>query len=48
MFRKIAYFTLALFAVFVIVGFLLPREVHVERRITIDRPPSTVFTLVNG
>lgn len=48
MFRKLAYFTFALFVLFAVVGFLLPREVHVERRITIDRPPSTVFTLLNG
>ncbi len=29
-------------------AFLLPSEVHVERSITIDRPPATVFAVLNG
>jgi uncharacterized protein YndB with AHSA1/START domain len=34
--------------IFIAVGFFLPREVHVERSIQINRPASTVFALVNG
>jgi effector-binding domain-containing protein len=30
------------------VSFFLPRAVHVERTLSIDRPASTVFALVNG
>lgn len=30
------------------IGFLLPRQVHVERSITIDAPRATVFALVDG
>lgn len=37
-----------LVALFVAVGFLLPGEVHVERETTIEAPPATVFTIVNG
>ena len=29
-------------------AFLLPTEVHVQRSITIDRPPATVFAVLNG
>lgn len=48
MIKKIFYFIVITLIVFVIVGFFLPRNVHVERSIEIDRPTSTVFTLVNG
>lgn len=34
--------------VFAAVGFFLPRTAHVERSITIDAPPSAVFTVLNG
>lgn len=30
------------------IGMLLPRQVHLERRITIDAPRATVYTLVDG
>lgn len=30
------------------IGFLLPRQVHVERSIAIDAPPANVFALVDG
>ncbi|MDT8320990.1 MAG: GyrI-like domain-containing protein [Xanthomonadales bacterium] len=33
---------------FVLVGLFLPREVHVERQVAIERPAITVFTLLNG
>ena len=35
-------------AAFVVVGFLLPRRVRVERSIVIDAPQATVFTVLNG
>ncbi len=38
----------ALVAVFVIVGFLLPRDVYVVRSIVIDAPPAEVFPHVNS
>lgn len=33
---------------FAVVGFFLPHTAHVERSITIDAPPSMVFTVLNG
>jgi effector-binding domain-containing protein len=30
------------------IGMLLPRQVHLERRITIDAPKATIYTLVDG
>lgn len=32
----------------VVVGFLLPNSARLERSIVIERPPSTVFTVLNG
>ena len=29
-------------------GLLLPQQAHIERSIVIDRPPATVFTVLNG
>lgn len=37
-----------LFVAFVSVGLFLPAEVHVERSVAINRPPATVFTLLNS
>lgn len=34
--------------VFGAVGFFLPQTAHVERSVTIDAPPSMVFTVLNG
>ncbi len=48
MFRKILFVVGILFAVFLLGGSLLPRHVHVERSIEIERPASTVFVLLNG
>jgi effector-binding domain-containing protein len=48
MFRKILFIVGILFAVFLSGGMLLPRNVHVERSIEIERPASTVFVLLNG
>ncbi len=46
--KRIALLLLALVALLMVVGFLLPRKVHVERATVIAAPPSTVFALVNG
>jgi hypothetical protein len=46
--RKILLFVGGLLLLAVIVAYLLPRNVHVERSIVIAAPRATVFTLVNG
>ncbi len=48
MLKKIFYTVVIIIVIFITVGFFLPREVHVERSVNIDRPAATVFTLVNG
>jgi len=39
---------LVLVAAFVAVGYMLPKQVHVERSITVQRPASMMFTLLNS
>jgi len=46
--KKVAFIVLFLLAAFVVTGFLLPKQVHIERSITIDRPASMMFGLLNG
>lgn len=46
--KKIFYVLAALVVIFVVVGFLLPRQRQVERSVFIDSPPSVVFSQVNG
>lgn len=48
MFRNIFYCTVIIVVIFIATGFFLAKNVHVERSMEIDRPASTVFTLVNG
>ncbi len=48
MLRKILSVTGILFGLFLIGGMLLPRYVHIERSIEIERPASTIFVLLNG
>jgi len=48
MLKKILYLIVIACFLFVIVGLYLPQSVHVERNIGINRPASTVFTLLNG
>lgn len=48
MFTKILYAIVIALVLFLVVGLVLPREVHVERTMAIDRPASTVFTLLNS
>ncbi len=45
--KKAGIVLLFLFAAFVVTGYLLPREVHVERSITIERPAPMMFELLN-
>jgi effector-binding domain-containing protein len=46
--KRIFFVLVALVLIFVIVGFVLPRQRHVDRSIFIDAPPSVVFSQVNG
>ncbi len=48
MFRKILTVIGISLLLFLLGGLLLPRYVHVERSIEIDRPVATVFVLLNG
>lgn len=46
--KKVGLLVLFLLAAFVVTGYLLPKQVHVERSITIDRPVNMMFELLNG
>jgi effector-binding domain-containing protein len=46
--KKVFSIVLVLFAAFVVTGYLLPKQVHIERSITIDRPASMMFELLNS
>lgn len=46
--KKVGIVFLFLIAVFVVIGYSLPRQVHVERSITIERPASMMFDILNG
>ena len=46
--KVLLYLVLALVLVFVIGGYLLPGTSHVERSITIDRPATQVYTMLNS
>ena len=46
--KKIMWALIAVVLILVIIGFLLPRQRHVERSVFIDAPPSVVFSQVNG
>ncbi len=48
MFKKTLYSIVIIVVIFIVTGLFLPKNVHVERSTQIDRPASTVFTLVNG
>jgi effector-binding domain-containing protein len=48
MLKKIFYLFAFTAVVFLVVGMFLPRHVHVERSIEIDRPASTVYVLLNS
>lgn len=46
--KKVGIVLLFLIAVFVATGYSLPRQVHVERSITVERPASMMFEILNG
>ena len=46
--KKVGFIVLLLFAAFVVTGYLLPKQVHIERTITVDRPVSMMFELLNS
>ena len=46
--KRIGIVLVALVVVAAVIGFFLPRRVHVERSASINAPKSTVFTLVNS
>lgn len=46
--KKVASIVLFLLAAFVATGYLLPKQVHIERSITVDRPASMMFELLNS
>ena len=46
--KKVGLILLALFTVFIAVGYSLPKQVHVERSISIERPASMMFALLNS
>ncbi|MEM1183210.1 MAG: SRPBCC family protein, partial [Acidobacteriota bacterium] len=48
MIKKLLLGVLGFALMLVVVGFFLPRQVHLERSIEIDAPQHTVFALVNG
>ena len=46
--KKVGLMVLFLFAAFVAFGYLLPKQVHVERSIIVERPASMMFTILNS
>jgi hypothetical protein len=48
MLKKILLGVVALVIILGVIGFFLPRQSHVERVITIDRPPSLVHAVTNS
>lgn len=48
MIKKVFYSIVITILILVFLSFVLPKTVHVERSIEVDRPASTVFALVNG
>lgn len=46
--KKVALIVFVLLAAFVVTGYLLPKQVYVERTITIDRPVTMMFELLNS
>ena len=46
--KKVVVFVLLLIAVFIAAGYLLPKEVHIERSVSVDRPSNMMFELLNG
>ncbi len=47
MFKRISFGALLLFVVLVVIGYMLPTQVHVERSITVERPARVLFTIID-
>ena len=46
--RKVGIVFLFLIAAFVVTGYMLPKQVHIERSIVVERPASMMFELLNS
>ena len=46
--KKVGLVILLLLAAFVVTGYLLPKQVHIERSISVNRPANMMFELLNG
>jgi effector-binding domain-containing protein/carbon monoxide dehydrogenase subunit G len=46
--RNLLIFVAVVVGLLVVIGFVLPDTAHVERSVTVDRPPSQVFTVLNS
>jgi effector-binding domain-containing protein len=46
--KKVGVVILLLIAAFVVTGYLLPKQVHIERSITIERPATMMFEILNS
>ena len=48
MLKKLLFATLFVITAFIVGGFLLPSEYHVERSVVVERPASVIFALLNS
>jgi effector-binding domain-containing protein len=46
--KKVGIVILILLAAFVVTGYLLPKQVHIERSITVERPATMMFEILNS
>ena len=46
--KKVGFVVLLLLAAFVVTGYLLPKQVHIERSITVNRPATMMFEILNS
>jgi len=46
--KKVGIVILFLIAAFIVTGYLLPKEVHIERSIVVERPATMMFELLNS
>ena len=46
--KKVGIVVLLLIAAFVVTGYLLPKRVHIERSITVERPVTMMYEILNG
>lgn len=46
--KKVGFIVLFLLAAFVVTGYLLPKQVHIERSIMVDRPATMMFEMLNS